>query len=288
MYEISFKYPVNSVDEAIEKLQIQDVYNVYYNAPIVVTTTDYGYDFYEKNDETIDLNVVVESDDQDELTRTVELVKNVLQVSDLKVKSVNVADFETAFDPVDLKNGWILADPAFDCQDKKKISFIPQGAFGTGLHETTQDCLRYILDEDFTGCDVLDIGTGSGILSLAASLKGARRVVALDIRDVNDEIALNASLNDISNIEVAVGDALTGDVTIEGKFNRVFINIGGEETQMFMDFIDSVIDDDGMLMVSGLVQWSFDRVIDQVENHGYKMIESTSTNEWCTAILKRI
>ena len=75
--------------------------------------------------------------------------------------------------------------------------FTPQGAFGTGLHETTQDILKFIVEEDFEGKSLLDLGTGSGILSIAAGVKGASKIVAVDIRDVEDEVLLNASLNEL-------------------------------------------------------------------------------------------
>ena len=55
---------------------------------------------------------------------------------------------------------------------------------------------------------------------------------------------------------------------------------------MFMDFIKKHLKEDGNLLVSGLVDWSFDKVKDMVESHGYKIIEKHQTNEWVTAIFK--
>ncbi|MCI7441563.1 MAG: 50S ribosomal protein L11 methyltransferase, partial [Clostridium sp.] len=170
---------------------------------------------------------------------------------------------------------------------KKKINFISQGAFGTGLHETTQDLLRIILEKDFTNKKVLDIGTGSGILSLATAIKNASEVVAVDIRDVQDEVELNASLNNISTIKTLIGDAISGEITIEGDFDWIYINIGGEETEMFMPLINEHLKKDGKLLVSGLVEWSFDKVKNMIEKYGFKILEKHQTNEWCTAIFSR-
>ena len=187
---------------------------------------------------------------------------------------------------IHINDEWVLASPDEEVSDKKKINFISQGAFGTGLHETTRDLLSIILSKDFSDKRVLDIGTGSGILSLATAIKGAKEVIALDIRDVEDEVLLNASLNGIETIKVLVGDALSSEVEVNGKFDWIYINIGGEETEMFMEFIKEHLTKDGYLLVSGLVEWSFDSVKDMIESNGFTMTQKFQSAEWCTAIFK--
>ncbi|MDZ7543550.1 methyltransferase, partial [Clostridium perfringens] len=143
--------------------------------------------------------------------------------------------------------------------------------FGTGLHETTKDLLNIILTKiDLCNKTVLDIGTGSGILSIASAIIGAAKVTALDIRDVKEEVELNASLNGLYNVEVLVGNALTEEVEIKDKYDWIYINIGGEETELFMDFIKTHLNNNGNLLVSGLVEWSFDKVKSIVESYGFE------------------
>lgn len=288
MYEIILKYKIEAVDSAIEKLQLADVYNVFYETPIAITTTEYGYGYYEKKNEIVDLKIIVESDEEEELNRHVDIIKEYLKVDPIEVKKLDNIKFETSFDPIDLNNGWLIADPSYNEEGKNKINFVSQGAFGTGLHETTQDCLILILNEDFKNKNVLDIGTGSGILSIAAAIKGSEKVTALDLRDVHEEVEFNASLNGLTNIRVAVGDALTGEVQFDELYDYIFINIGGEETLSFMDFINSHIKEDGMLLVSGLVEWSFENVLDKITKYGYKLEEKKQTNEWCSALLSKL
>ncbi|WP_010294932.1 50S ribosomal protein L11 methyltransferase [Clostridium senegalense] len=288
MFKLTFKFPLSKADEATEKLYIHDIYNVFYESPITITKTDYGYGYYENEDEFVDFNIVVESDDIEEAQNQKKVIMNTLNVNEIKIESINNVELNETLEPIDLNNGWVLCSPEYEVEGKNKINFIPQGAFGTGLHETTQDCLRYILDEDFKNKSVLDIGTGSGILSIATAIKKAETVIAVDIRDVNEEIQLNASLNELDNIDVYVGNILENEITFKDKFDYIIINIGGEETQMFMNFIDNHLKKGGTLLVSGLVEWTFDLVIDKIKDYGYTLISSCQTNEWCTALLTKI
>ena len=137
---------------------------------------------------------------------------------------------------------------------------------------------------DLKNKTVLDIGTGSGILSIAASISGAKSVVAVDIRDVEDEVMLNASLNNLTNIEAVVGNILEDKTLIKENFDWIFINIGGEETKMFMEYIKNHLNENGNLLVSGLVEWSFDEVKENVESYGFKLQSKHQTNEWVTAV----
>ena len=70
------------------------------------------------------------------------------------------------------------------------------------------------------------------------------------------------------------------------KFDWIYINIGGEETELFMDFIKEHLVSDGKILVSGLVEWSFDKVKSIVESHGFKLEEKFQSNEWVTAIFR--
>lgn len=287
MFIITYKISAAKVDEKIELLQINDIFNVFYESPLEITTDNWGYGFIEKDNELIDFKIAYDSSN-DELNNFIEKVNSILKQKPFNIKEENYSYDEPTFEAIHLNDEWVLASPNENIEGKKKINFISQGAFGTGLHETTQDILKLILSKDFSNLKVLDIGTGSGILSLATSLKGAKKVTALDIRDVKDEVLFNASLNNITNIEPLVCNALSKDVIINEIYDFIYINIGGEETQMFMDFINDHITLNGKLLVSGLVEWSFDFVKNKVEEKGYLLKEKYQTNEWCTAIFDHI
>lgn len=286
MFIISYKLPYEKLDLTIELLAINDIYNVFYENPLEITTDNYGYGYLEKQDEEIILKVAYEGAEEG-LEEFKTQLRDILNMDYINVEE-NTYDYtEFDFPAIHLDEKFVIASPEEEFEGKTKINFISQGAFGTGLHETTQDILRLILNKlDLKGKSVLDIGTGSGILSIASSIAGASEVVAVDIRDVEDEVLLNASLNNLTNIEVVVGNILDEEKLPLGKFDWIFINIGGEETKMFMQYIKNHLNSGGDILVSGLVEWSFNEVKENVESYGFKLVSKHQTNEWITAVFK--
>ena len=284
MFIITYKMPKELVDEKIELLQINDIFNVYYESPLDITTDMFGYGYKEKENVIVDLKVAFDGNLED-FENFKSQVSSLLKETPASIDEVKNEFEEFYIDPIHLNDQWVLCAPTDNFENKKEIFFTPQGAFGTGLHETTQDILRLILNKlNLKEKSVLDIGTGSGILSIAASIAGASSVTAVDIRDVKDEVELNASLNNLTNITTIVGNILDDSSLVEENFDWIFINIGGEETKLFMDFIKSHLKANSNLLVSGLVEWSFEEVKSNVEKYGFKLSEKHQTNEWITAI----
>ena len=289
MFEISFPVKHSEIDSVLNKLIAIGLDSTYYDAPYEVTVDSNGYGFYEKENDFTELKVYPSEDNKEQCLKYIEEIKDSVNIEgEIKLTEIREDDWQQPFEPVDLNNGWIIAEPEAEVSfEKGKINFESQGSFGTGLHETTQDFLRYILDEDFSGLKVFDLGTGSGILSIAATLKNAEHVTALDIRDVTEEVMYNASLNNITNIDVVINDVTSHESNVKENYDVVFINIGGDETLSCMDLINDVIKDDGKLFVSGLVEWSSDEIYKELNKMGYNLIKKTKTNEWVTMVLQK-
>lgn len=289
MFEISFPVKHSEIDSVLNKLIGIGLDSTYYDAPYEVTVDSNGYGFYEKENDFTELKAYPSEDNKEQCLKYIEEIKDSVNIEgEIKLTEIREDNWQQPFEPVDLNNGWIIAEPEAEVSfEKGKINFESQGSFGTGLHETTQDFLRYILDEDFSGLKVLDLGTGSGILSIAAALKNAEHVTALDIRDVTEEVMYNAVLNNITNIDVVINDVTSHESNVKEKYDVVFINIGGDETLSCMDLIKDVIKDDGKLFVSGLVEWSSDEIYKELNKMGYNLIKKTKTNEWVTMVLQK-
>lgn len=288
MFILTYNIKFKELDSKIELLNINDIYNVFYDSPLEITTDEYGYGYLEKEVSDIDIKVAYD-EDKSSLNNFINTVNSILDSTYISIEEINYDYEEFDFPDVHINDEWMLSSSTDDDKGKGKnvITFCPQGAFGTGLHETTQDLLNVILSKiNLHNKTVMDIGTGSGILSIASSIVGASKVTAIDIRDVRDEVILNAKLNGLYNIEVLIGNALNGEVNINDKFDWIFINIGGEETELFMDFIKEHLEEGGNLLVSGLVEWSFNKVKEIVEQNGFSLQQKYQSNEWITAIFQ--
>ncbi|MGL4740882.1 MAG: 50S ribosomal protein L11 methyltransferase [Sarcina sp.] len=286
MFTITFKILSNNIDKIVEILEINEIYNFYYEAPLNITTDNWGYGYEEKEDSIIDLNISFDGN-QTELNEFTKILSNLLNINEYTTKEIAYEYEEFILPEIQINETWSILHPTLETLIPNRINFDAQGAFGTGLHETTKDILNFILKNDFSNKDILDIGTGSGILAIATAIKNANKVVAIDIRDVVREVNLNASLNNLNNINAYAIDLLKNDILKDQTFDWIYINIGGEETNLFMPYINSHIKNSGYLLVSGLVEWSMQSVIDNVIGYGYKKLETIQTNEWCTIILNK-
>lgn len=289
MIEIAFPVKHCEIDDVINKLISIGLESTYYDAPYEVTVDSNGYGFFEKQNESAILKVYPEENTIEECQKHLKNIKEILKIQDpINIFEIDEHNWQMPFEPVDLNNGWVIAEPGTEISyEKGKINFESQGSFGTGLHETTQDLLRYILEKDFTGLNVLDLGTGSGILSIAAAIKNAKLVTALDIRDVTEEVSHNSNLNNLNNIDIMIKDVTTEKVDFKNMYDIVIINIGGDETLSSMELINKAIKDNGILYVSGLVEWSSDYIYKEIKKNGYILLDKIQTNEWVTMVLKK-
>ncbi|OEH92101.1 50S ribosomal protein L11 methyltransferase [Bacillus solimangrovi] len=276
-----------------EKLNCVGLYNLTYDQPIEVEKIQNGYGVKHLEDEKIDFKIYV---DENETSQTssefLKVISDVLNISKEQIhfQKIENGGWDTSFDDIELENGWVIcySDAVEQYEGKRVIRFDPLAAFGTGLHETTQDCLSLILNHDFSGQSVLDLGTGSGILTVGALYKHAINVKAIDYETVENEVLHNVQLNGIStnNVQVLQEDLLNGDFKINKKYDWIFINIGGDETTSIVQRHDLLEKSDHFL-ISGLVEWHIEHVIKMFVDVGFTIETKLQTNEWVTIYFKR-
>ncbi len=166
------------------------------------------------------------------------------------------------------------------------LSIDPGAAFGTGTHATTSLCLS-ILDECVvSGVKVLDIGCGSGILAIASVLLGAEKALGVDIDAQSVKTAKeNAEINGITDkTEFIVGD-LADKVT--GKYNIVCANIVADVIIKLLPDVSEFMTDDGILIVSGIIDIRKDDVLAAVSENGFKVEAEAYRENWCAFVLKQ-
>lgn len=162
-----------------------------------------------------------------------------------------------------------------------EIVIEPNMAFGTGNHETTSMMVEAILKENMTGKKVLDMGCGTGILGILASMKGAAEIAAIDI----DEWSVkgtheNAALNNIKNLGVKKGDAsLLGDE----KYDFIFANIHKNVLLNDLPAYSKCLNNNGKLFISGFYTEDIPELKAKAESVGLKDAGFTIKNNWVAA-----
>ena len=160
-----------------------------------------------------------------------------------------------------------------------KILIDPGMAFGTGEHESTKMCLKLMSEVDFTDKDVIDVGTGSGILGVAAILSGAKSAYMCDIDSVAVKAAEeNAKLNGVKDIvDIELADLLTKQ---DKRGNIVLANLtAGILIRLSSDLMNHM-KDNGILICSGIIHERKQEVIDSFLKNGFKLEKELIMGEW--------
>lgn len=154
----------------------------------------------------------------------------------------------------------------------------PKMAFGTGNHETTTLVAEQILDMDLTDKTVLDMGCGTGILGMLASMKGAKSVTAVDIDNWSFESTVeNANLNNINNLVAKHGDAsLLSDETYDIIFANIHKNVIINDLPKY----ENVLKSGGKIYLSGFYTHDMPDVKAKAESVGLLEIKFQEKNNW--------
>ena len=171
-------------------------------------------------------------------------------------------------------------------EDKYVINIDPGMAFGTGGHETTSLCIKnlekYVKPHD----NVIDVGCGSGILSIVASYltDGSLKAVDLDklAVDVSRE---NFALNNLENrIEVEEASLLTKETK---KYNVIVANILAHIIELMLEDAYKLLEDGGYFITSGIIKDKKDELLEKMLEQGFKLVEETSDNEWYSFVVTK-
>ena len=169
---------------------------------------------------------------------------------------------------------------------EKIIKLDPGMAFGTGTHPTTKMSL-FALEQVLRGGEtVIDVGTGSGVLSIASSLLGAKAIYAYDLDDVAVRVAQeNIALNpDMDNIQVAAGDLLRG---VDLEADVIVANILADVLIHLTEDAYRLVKDQGYLIMSGIISEKWDMVRASAEAAGFFLETHLIQGEWNACVFKK-
>lgn len=186
--------------------------------------------------------------------------------------------------------GRITVVPAWEDYDAKEgevvIRMDPGMAFGTGTHETTRLVMRLIQNEPLTGARVLDIGTGSGILAIAASKLGASEVYAYDIDPLAVKVAReNAAADGCHNIHTDVSDLLA-DVDRTQPYDFCTANIVADIILRMLPDLPSYMKPGAPVILSGIIAPRKEDVRSAATALGYTFVGELTENDWVSLFLR--
>ncbi|HOA12375.1 MAG TPA: 50S ribosomal protein L11 methyltransferase [Myxococcota bacterium] len=197
------------------------------------------------------------------------------------------AEWKSHWKPVEIGRGFLVC-PSWEkppATDRKVIFLDPGMAFGTGTHFTTASCIEAAEDwfdtvADRSGVSVLDVGTGSGILAIAALKLGARDAFGIDVDpDAARESIRNADANCVADRYVGTDRPLTGQ---EGMFQLVFANILAQTLVFLAPRIAATVMPGGCLIASGILREYEDEVTGTFLDLGFTVVSKRHDESWST------
>ena len=223
-----------------------------------------------------------------------ELIKNTPEITlgslALTYSSVNDDDWlyewKKTYKPFIIGKG-VVVRPFWEeytkSQGETVFTINPGAVFGTGLHATTQLCVAELENLKLSDASVLDIGCGSGILSVIALLLGASSATSCDIDPGAARCTLeNAKLNNIedSRFEIHIGDIFEGEFLQDKKYDVVMANIVADVIINLGAIIKKHLNKNGIFIASGIIDERVEEVRKSLDKNGFKIKKENSMDGW--------
>ncbi|ATW25352.1 50S ribosomal protein L11 methyltransferase [Candidatus Formimonas warabiya] len=213
-----------------------------------------------------------------------------IEITETEVAAENWATSWKAFYKPEKIGARVVIKPSWEQYQEDQgdvvVEMDPGMAFGTGNHPTTAMCIRALEDHVFPGCRVLDIGTGSGILSVTAVKLGAEKVIAVDHDPVSIDVAReNIALNGASDkVTVLQGD-LASD--IKERVDLVVANIIADVIIRLIPQAAGLIQQNSIFISSGIIKERLLEVEEELEKHSFYIEKVMEEGEWAAVVARR-
>ncbi len=188
--------------------------------------------------------------------------------------------WESNFQPVIVDDVCTIRAHFHDIEIKTpyEIVITPKMSFGTGHHATTQLMMLQMNDIDIKGKSVLDFGTGTGVLAIFAEMLGAANIFAIDNDEWSVENAIeNIARNKCGNITVKQGSLEDVPAT---KWDIILANINRHILLQYMTTMYSLLDDNGVLLLSGLLAEDKEIIAGSAAGTGFGLVKVTQIDNW--------
>ena len=215
--------------------------------------------------------------------------------AEITVSGVNEEDWANSwkayYKPIKIGERIVIV-PAWEKYSVKEGEIIvrmdPGMAFGTGTHETTRLVIKLLEKYIKNGMRVADVGCGSGILAICASKLGAGECKAYDIDPVAVKVA-NENIKDsgLTNVTCEVSDLLKQVDKSGGTYDVICANIVADIIIRMMPDVGALMDENSVILASGIIVERSENVINGFEEHGFKIVERIDENGWCALAVQK-
>ncbi|HHU70025.1 MAG TPA: 50S ribosomal protein L11 methyltransferase [Thermoanaerobacterales bacterium] len=213
---------------------------------------------------------------------------------DIKLTEISEEDWAESwkkyYKPIKISEKIVIKPTWEEYQPKDKETIIkidPGMAFGTGIHETTKMCIKALetILEGTIGNVVIDIGCGSGILSIVSAKLGASKVIGIDIDSAAVKVATeNVKLNQVAEkVKIIKGNLLKG---ITEKGDIIVANITSDVISDFIPTVSANLKPDGLLVLSGIIKERSCEIKEVAVRNDLAVMEEYEEGEWVTLICK--
>lgn len=197
-------------------------------------------------------------------------------------------NWKAYFKPMNIGNKLLIKPVWYDDIDTDRVvlNIEPGLAFGSGTHQTTRLCLETLENYITDGCEVLDVGCGSGILSVASLLLGADSAIGVDIDKLAVKTAKdNGALNNFSEPRLTFKEGNLTD-KIDGKFDVVVANIVADIIIKLSSDIQKYMKPDGYFITSGIIDMREDEILNAFNENNFEVIDRHEDGGWLCFVCK--
>ena len=240
------------------------------------------FESFESNENSL-MAYVPEALHYDNFLKTISLFENTAVSISFEKKIIEPinwnAKWESEFQPIEIGEDCVVRADFHPAQGKPyELIINPKMSFGTGHHQTTHMMLEFALKENFKEKRVLDMGCGTGVLAILASMKGAVSVDAIDIdpwciENTNE----NAQKNDCSTVNCFLGSSITLKTP---SYDLIFANINRNILLEQITSYSEALYTRGVLLMSGFYQEDIVSLIECCNTNGLSLVEEKHRDNW--------
>lgn len=268
------------------KIQFKNLKDRFLPEILIAQLAEIGFESFEEEEDKL-IAYIQSPDFSLETLLSVESFRTLDESGDLSKEFIKAqnwnAVWESNYDAVTIGSCHIRA-PFHEIDDSAEFNILlnPKMAFGTAHHETTAMMIEFVLNMDCSGKRFLDMGSGTAVLAILASMKNANEVIAID----NDEWAYpnaveNCELNEINNVESVLGDA--SNLKNYDSFDVILANINKNILLRDIKYYSQVLKNGGEIYFSGFYKKDLEDIKKECSENGLSFVNFQSKNKWVAA-----